>query len=34
MSFSEQQFVEQIMRNETNRWLLEVLPIWDCLRVL
>ncbi|MBK0021657.1 nucleotidyltransferase family protein [Ochrobactrum sp. S46] len=27
MSFSEQQFVEQIKRNETNRWLLEVLPI-------
>ncbi|WP_315860857.1 nucleotidyltransferase family protein [Rhizobium leguminosarum] len=26
MSISEQQFVEQIKRNETNRWLLEVLP--------
>ncbi|MGB8287753.1 MAG: nucleotidyltransferase family protein [Rhizobium ruizarguesonis] len=26
MSFSEQQFVERIKRNETNRWLLEVLP--------
>ncbi|MFS2325005.1 nucleotidyltransferase family protein [Brucella sp. H1_1004] len=27
MSFSEQQYVEQIKRNEANRWLLEVLPI-------
>lgn len=26
MSFSEQQFVEEIKRNDTNRWLLEVLP--------
>ncbi|MFK3781464.1 nucleotidyltransferase family protein [Agrobacterium sp. NPDC089420] len=26
MSLSKQQFIDQIRRNETNRWLLEVLP--------
>lgn len=26
MSFSEEQFIQQVNRNDTNRWLLDVLP--------